>query len=423
MKAFSSIARAAFMLLAASLLISCSQREIREKDKYMWVAVDANFERLSDKDSIAWYLDKIKETGFNNVVVDVRGVTGDVRYKSAIFEQMKSWEGYTFEGDWDYLQYMIDEIHSRGMKGTVAATIFPLGSPYHKEGPVYRNPELKKLTCVEYTPQGMIKIEDDPGKVAAFMNPLLPQAQELAMSCIRELFENYDFDGFCLDYCRFPDWQSDFSDATRALFEKELGHEVENWPEDVFSYNSDGAMVPGKLYRQWWKFRSQGIRDFIAKVKEYKDSVKPEVRLEYWAASWLHALYGQGQNWAAPGAPYYLEYKDSWASEDYGQTGFADQLDVFISGTYLETVRGLDNNESIEYGLARSWRDTDGACSVVGSYAVYNGLDYEDATYVCMMQSDGFMAFDLCYFPSNPQLWDDIKRGIDRAEKELNIKK
>ena len=40
-----------------------------------------------------------------------------------------------------------------------------------------------------------------------------------------------------------------------------------------------------------------------------------------------------------------------------------------------------------------------------------------------MMQSDGFMAFDLCYFPSNPQLWDDIKRGIDRAEKELNIKK
>ena len=101
MKAFSSIARAAFMLLAASLLISCSQREIREKDKYMWVAVDANFERLSDKDSIAWYLDKIKETGFNNVVVDVRGVTGDVRYKSAIFEQMKSWEGYTFEGDWD----------------------------------------------------------------------------------------------------------------------------------------------------------------------------------------------------------------------------------------------------------------------------------------------------------------------------------
>ena len=53
---------------------------------------------------------------------------------------------------------------------------------------------MKKLTCVEYTPQGMIKIEDDPGKVAAFMNPLLPQAQELAMSCIRELFENYDFD-------------------------------------------------------------------------------------------------------------------------------------------------------------------------------------------------------------------------------------
>ena len=115
--------------------------------------------------------------------------------------------------------------------------------------------------------------------------------------------------------------------------------------EDIFTWSEDGEIVPGPYYKQWWKFRSQIIRDFIAKVKEYKDSVKPEVSLEYWAASWLHGLYRQGQNWAAPGAPYYREYCDSWASEDYGQTGFADQLDVFISGTYLERVRGLDAYE------------------------------------------------------------------------------
>ena len=202
-----------------------------------------------------------------------------------------------------------------------------------------------------------------------------------------------------------------------------MGQKVEHWPEDIFTWSEDGEIVPGPYYKQWWKFRSQIIRDFIAKVKEYKDSVKPEVSLEYWAASWLHGLYRQGQNWAAPGAPYYREYCDSWASEDYGQTGFADQLDVFISGTYLERVRGLDDNESIEYGLARSRRDVEGKCKMVGSYAVYNGLDYEDATYVCMMESDGVMAFDICYFPTHPYLWDDIKRGIDRAEKELKIRK
>ena len=421
MKTFAT--RVATILAAVLTLASCSQQKAGEKEKYIWVAVDANFERFSNKDSIAWYLDKVKDTGFNNVVVDVRGVEGDVRYKSAIFDEMKTWEGYTFEGDWDYLQYMIDEVHKRGMKVTVSATVFPLGSPCRREGPVYRNPELKKLTCVQYGPQGLSKIEDDPSQVAAFMNPLLPEAQELAMSCIRELFENYDFDGFCLDYCRFPGPQADFSDASREAFEQQLGQKVENWPEDIVIWSEDGEIVPGPYYKQWWKFRSQIIRDFIAKVKEYKDSVKPEVSLEYWAASWLHGLYRQGQNWAAPGAPYYREYCDSWASEDYGQTGFADQLDVFISGTYLERVRGLDDNESIEYGLARSRRDVEGKCKMVGSYAVYNGLDYEDATYVCMMESDGVMAFDICYFPTHPYLWDDIKRGIDRAEKELKIRK
>lgn len=422
MKTFATIS--AVILSAVLSLASCSQQQkASEKEKYIWVAVDANFERFSNKDSIAWYLDKVKDTGFNNVVVDVRGVEGDVRYGSAIFDEMKTCDGYTFSGDWDYLQYMIDEIHSRGMKVTVSATVFPLGSPIRREGPVYRDPELKKLTCVEYTPQGMMKIEDDPSQVAAFMNPLLPEAQELAMACIRELFENYDFDGFCLDYCRFPGPQADFSDESRKAFEQQLGHKVENWPEDIFTYGEQGERIPGKYYKQWWKFRSQIIRDFIAKVKEYKDSVKPEVSLEYWAASWLHALYGQGQNWAAPGASYYEQYCDSWASEDYGETGFADQLDVFISGTYLERVRGLDDAESIEYGLARSRRDIQGACKMVGSYAVYNGLDYEDATYVCMMQSDGVMAFDICYFPTWPNLWDDIKRGIDRAERDLKIKK
>ena len=136
MKTFATIS--AVILSAVLSLASCSQQQkASEKEKYIWVAVDANFERFSNKDSIAWYLDKVKDTGFNNVVVDVRGVEGDVRYRSAIFDEMKTCDGYTFSGDWDYLQYMIDEIHNRGMKVTVSATVFPLGSPNLKNSPAW----------------------------------------------------------------------------------------------------------------------------------------------------------------------------------------------------------------------------------------------------------------------------------------------
>lgn len=407
------------MLLGCALALTSCSKPV-EKPKYIWIAVDANFQRFSDRDTIDFYLDKIRETGFNWVVVDVRGVTGEVRCKSDFEPQLTSWEGFTAETDWDYLQYFIDATHKRNMKISVAKTIFPLGCPMVHQGAVYDNPELKRLTCLEYTPQGFLKIEDDSSQVAAFMNPSLPEAREYAMRQIRETFEKYDFDGFALDYCRYPGATADFSDFTRGEFEKYLGKKVGNWPGDIFTYGKDGEIVPGEYYREWWYFRSKTIRDFIAEVKAYKDSVKPEVELEYWAASWLHAIYRNGQNWAAPSARYYEGM--SWATEDYCDTGFADQLDVFMTGTYLERIWGEDDPESIEYGINRSIRDTDGACRMLASFQVCTDFDIEDATYICLSRTDGVMVFDISHMFAKPESWDAVKRGIDRAEKEMRTK-
>lgn len=379
---------ACLLMLAAS----CTNQGA-EKPKYMWMAVD-NHERLSSRDSIIYYLDKCKDTGFNWAVLDVRGVEG-VMYA-------------------DNVEMFIEEAHARGMKVSIAATIFPAGSPYWHKGPVYDDPSIKDLTCVMYTPKGMVKIEDMPSEVAAFMNPLLPKAQEIAMDNIRYIFENFDLDGFALDYCRFPGPAADFSDATRAAFEAQIGQKLERWPEDVFSYAPDGSRVPGKYYKQWWKFRSGIIRDFVAKVKTWKDANYPDVELEYWAGSWLHALYGNGQNWASRTADYYKDY--DWAAPDYGETGFAEDLDVFMTGAYLEKVWDINDLESMEYAMMRSNRDVAGACKMVGSFQICNPIDLADAAYVCLTQSEGMMAFDMCHTFGKPTAWDDLKRGIQRAE-------
>ena len=149
-----------------------------EKPKYMWMAID-NHERLSTRDSVAYYLDKCKDTGFNWAVLDVRGCDG-ILYL-------------------DNVEMFIEEAHRRGMKVSIAATIFPAGSPYWHRGLVYDDPSLKALTCLEYTPQGFRKIEDDPKEVAAFLNPLLPEAQEMAMNTIKTIFGSCNLDGFALD--------------------------------------------------------------------------------------------------------------------------------------------------------------------------------------------------------------------------------
>ena len=375
------------------LLASCAPQGGAEKPKYMWMAID-NHARLSNRDSVVYYLDKCKDTGFNWAVLDVRGCDG-IMYL-------------------DNVQMFVEEAHKRGMKVSIAATIFPAGSPYWHKGLVYDDPAIKRLTCTMYTPEGFKKIEDMKTEVAAFMNPLLPQAQEIAMQNIKTIFESCDLDGFALDYCRFPSAQADFSPETRAAFEKYVGMPIERWPEDVFSYAADGSRIPGKYYKQWWKFRSQIISDFVGKVKAWKDENYPKVELEYWAGSWLHALYGNGQNWASKKADYWKEF--DWAAPDYGETGMAENLDVFMTGAYLLKVWDINDPESMEYAMMRSNRDVAGACKMVGSFQICNPIDLADAAYVCLTQSEGMMAFDMCHTFGKPEAWDALKRGIARAE-------
>ncbi len=405
------------LLSAMAIFVGCSEKS-PEKPKYLWVAIDANFERLSTKDSICFYLDKMKATGFNGVVVDVRGVEGSVLYHSDFIPQLKKVGNFSCERDWDYLGYFIEQAKKRDMNVCVSATIFPAGSPYHGVGTVYDDPKMKALTCLEYTPDGMKKIEDDHSQVAAFMNPLLPASRAHALKMLEELFTRYDFDAFCLDYCRFAGPQCDFSDATRTAFEAYIGRPLEHFPEDIFTYGPDRTRVPGPYYKEWWTFRSMIIRDFISDVRELRDRVAPTVKLEYWAASWLHAIYGNGQNWGSPKADWYKEYENDWATPDYGKTGFADLLDVFITGTYLERIWGADDPESIEYGINRTLRDVMGDCSVHGSlYALNTHDEFDDAVYLSLSRTEGLMVFDMVQVVEF-NLWDKIKAGIDRAESE-----
>mgnify|MGYP000552185665 CR=1 FL=1 len=52
----------------------------KEKPKYLWFDAEANFERFSSKDSISYYLEKAKDVGFNQVVVDVKPIYIKVKY-------------------------------------------------------------------------------------------------------------------------------------------------------------------------------------------------------------------------------------------------------------------------------------------------------------------------------------------------------
>lgn len=139
--------------------------------------------------------------------------------------------------------------------------------------------------------------------------------------------------------------------------------------------------------------------------------------MELWAASWYSALYVNGQNWASQKYNPYGEY--AWASEDYYKTGYAGLLDVFLLGTYLDVVWGMDNNESMEYGIARGKRLIAGDCLMYGTMqGTMKRENLADAAYICLKETGGLMVFDIVHIIER-NAWSELKKGIDRAEAEM----
>jgi len=57
-------------------------------------------------------------------------------------------------------------------------------------------------------------------------------------------------------------------------------------------------------------------------------------------------MYGTAQNWASPRHAMHKDpYTDVWCDGDYMRAGFADRIDAFMLGAYLERIFGLDDHE------------------------------------------------------------------------------
>lgn len=408
---------------AISAFTACSGKPETEteKPKYLWMCGEANFDRFATKDSITYYLEKAKETGFNIVVVDVKPIRGKVMYKSALVPELTKVDSIEVVRDWDYLQYVTDEAHRLGLKVTASACVFPVGSPWWHDGLVYEDSAFDGRTCVEYLPDGtMGDIRNNPTKVGAFLNPVRQDSRDYALAILKEIVSNYDIDGLALDYCRFPDEASDFSPESREAFEAYIGKKVENFPTDIFTYDAEGEIVPGAYYKEWLAFRAGIISDFVRIVSEAVDSIKPDVELNYWAGSWIHAIQKNGQNWASPRSEWCKNY--DYGTDAYQQTGFAPYLDNFIVGAYLERVYGPDDNESVEYALNRADSIIMGDCHVIGSIqSINHSADSTDphnltnAVKCCLENSEGLMVFDIVHIINRDQ-WEQIRRGIDEYE-------
>jgi len=408
------------------LLFGSCDKKVPEVKNWLWIDASANFERLASEDSIRYYMDKIKQVGFDGVIVDLKPISGEVLYDSKIALQALEWRGFTRNKDFDYPNLMIKYARENGLVVLAAMNCFSEGWKDHKRGTIYTsNPEWQTML---YLPEGITPTTEYHVGYSAFVNPALPEVREHQYALMEEMLTRFDFDGIVLDRGRYDNIRSDFSDYSREQFGIWLGEPVEDWPADIFTWsvNDEGkpVHVPGKLYKEWLLWRAQVIHDFFVESRSRVKSIRPDAIFSDYVGAWYPSYHELGVNWASKDYDPSKEY--DWALPGYKETGYAETLDFLFTGCYfypvtiaevhslLDDWKKKPNREAGMEEKYKPYHSVEGAAKMSkyvtkGKIPVYGSLyvqQYKDennpgqfvkAMKMLHNESDGMMIFDMVH--------------------------
>jgi len=335
---------------------------------------------------------------------------GGVLYESQILPMRTEYNGIT--RNYDYLQYFIDQCRANDIKIGAAMTVFPtygLG-----ETAKYKDSDFEGRYCQEIlSSAGVTDIRDNSTDgIFPFLNPADPFVRQFVMEVVEEIVSKYDIDSFTLDYCRYQNYHSDFSETTHQAFQKDMGVIISNWPDDIFRIDGEGKEYFGEHYKEFIEWRTSVITSYVEEIGQRIKAIKPDVKFEYWAASWW-PLWSTGQNWISDKKNISGSYW--WATADYYKTGFAKYLDVFQNGAYMSKLFPEYDSSSVAGQLNNGKNYIKGDCQMYGSYSV-SGINFDpgEAAHWCLKNTDGVMVFELCHIENNGY-WSSIKKGFDAA--------
>lgn len=413
------------------------------KPRYIWIDAAANFPRYANsQDNIKEDLQKVKDAGFTDIVVDVRPTMGDVLFKTDVVDQVKKldvWEGGQYKfcertATWDYLQAFIDAGHALGLKVNASINTFVGGNLYPyglgQQGLVFRDADKRDWVTTLSLKRGLVNEMDltstDPSTAeyygTKFLNPCNDEVQTFVLKLLRDLSQ-YDVDGIFMDRCRFDDLKSDFSSVSQRKFKTYVGDSNVKFPGDVGTPGMDiaSATTTPKYYKEWLAFRAKTIYDFVKKAVATIHGVNPKIKVGTYVGAWYSTYYENGVNWASTKYNTSADYPE-WANADYHKYGYADLLDFMLLGCYASSSNVYGGTEWTMQGFASLAKKL--LCNSVkfaGGPDVGNPSGFENggqhdavknSVDACINAADGYFVFDI-YHVRTYNYWNDLKAGID----------
>jgi len=376
----------------------------------IWVSSTASADVIADRESIAKFADRAGRAGIDTVILYAKELNGHVVYPSRIAPRLAEHRGVKYDTNFDPLKAFIEECHKRGMRLHAAFDIFTEGNKLIPGVGIAFN-KRKDWQSVAYdVDEADRKIKIAPiGEfkqgIPLWVNAALPAVQDYELSIIREVLENYAVDGVVMDRARWNGINCDFSDHSRAAFQKYVKDKTLKFPEDIYEIKLDAAgkkqIVEGRHYGRWLEWRAGVIKGFFVRLNKMVRKTKPKVSLESYVGSWYPIYNEVGVNWGSE--KYKVPYK--WATPDYQKNGYAELIDVLYVGLYYPSNT---ENEAVKAG-ANAWRSVEGAARLAkevtrGATKVHGVINYgddnlsaeklENGTRIIHRQTDGVSVFE-----------------------------
>ncbi|MBQ9847662.1 MAG: family 10 glycosylhydrolase [Clostridia bacterium] len=213
------------------------------------------------------FIKQLYDSGINMVSVETM-YWGTMIYPTAegsLFEHNPDFNGF------DVLGAYVDVCHEYGMELHCWMPVFYSCSSNIANwelSPAYKKPEW----CAVTNNGSTIYSTETAGMV--FLNPALDEVQDFLIETYTHLLENYDIDGFQLDYIRYRDRTSTddygYDSETIAEFKQ-------NYPQ--YNGNSITYNTRASYWSDWTAFRASQVTEFVEKMRNVIDKVAPDVLL------------------------------------------------------------------------------------------------------------------------------------------------
>ena len=129
-------------------MVGIAQRTAHEKGlqaRILWMDAGANVGNLNSEAKVADIIQKVKSSGINTIVLDVKPIVGETIYPSQFAPRLTKWTNGEVDPSFDVLRHVLDAAHAAGIPVYANMSTFGEGHKYVKRGLAYTHPDWQTV--------------------------------------------------------------------------------------------------------------------------------------------------------------------------------------------------------------------------------------------------------------------------------------